>query len=178
MPELPAGRSATWEVLVVGYTSSTGPGKPNAGTQATVSYIRDGDHHVVVDPGMVADRRLIIEPLARLGLSPDDVTEVVLSHHHPDNIMNVGLFPNAWVHDHKVVYRDAQWIDRDADGYSLTDSVKLMRTPVTAPRTSRCWPKQMAGSWRSSAISGGGPTGPSTTRLATWRGSRSVAGWS
>jgi glyoxylase-like metal-dependent hydrolase (beta-lactamase superfamily II) len=28
---------------------------------------------------------------------------------------------------------DAQWIDRDADGYSLTDSVKLIRTPGHSP---------------------------------------------
>ena len=126
-------RAARVEVLVTGYTSATGPGAPNAGTQATITYIRDGDRHFVVDPGMVASRTLIHDALASHGLTVDDVTDVILSHHHPDNIMNVGLFPNAWVHDQFVSYRDDQWEDHDAEGRVLSDSVTLIRTPGHSP---------------------------------------------
>lgn len=122
--DAPLGRSARYSILTTGYTLSTGPG-----VAATVSYLGDGDRHVIVDPGMVAGRDRILGPLAELGLGPDDITDVVLSHHHPDNTMNVGLFGEARVHDHKAIYRHDQWTDRDAEGYELTPSLRLIRTP-------------------------------------------------
>jgi len=121
MPDAPSRRTATYEVLTVGYVAPK--------TAATASYVHDEDLHVVFDPGMVADRKLLLDPLARLGLAPGDVTDVVLSHHHPDNIMNVGLFGNARVHDHKAIYRDDEWTYRDAEGYALTPSIVLIKTP-------------------------------------------------
>lgn len=122
--DAPAGRTARYHVLTTGYTLSTGPG-----VAATVSYVTDGDRRVIVDPGMVAGRDRILGPLAELGLSADDITDVVLSHHHPDNTMNVGLFQRARVHDHKAEYLDDQWLDRDAEGLRLSPSLKLIRTP-------------------------------------------------
>lgn len=124
MTDAPLGRSADYRILTTGYTLSTGPG-----VAATVSYISDGEHHVIVDPGMVAGRDRILGPLAEAGIGPDDITDVVLSHHHPDNTMNVGLFGSARVHDHKAIYRNDQWTDRDAEGYELTPSLRLIRTP-------------------------------------------------
>src|SRR6266699_3103279 len=41
---------------------------------STVSLILDGDARLVVDPGMVPNRRLIVEALARLGVQPEAVT--------------------------------------------------------------------------------------------------------
>ncbi|UQT54730.1 MBL fold metallo-hydrolase [Streptomyces durmitorensis] len=122
--DAPLGRSAVYTILTTGYTGSTGPG-----VAATVSYVRDGDRHVIVDPGMVASRSRILDPLAELGLGPDDITDVVLSHHHPDNTMNVGLFGRARVHDHKAIYENDQWTDRDAEGHELAPSLRLIRTP-------------------------------------------------
>ncbi len=54
---------------------------------------------------------------------------MVLSHHHPDNTVNAGLFPRARVHDHKVEYQGNHWTNRDAEGYQLTPSLRLIRTP-------------------------------------------------
>jgi glyoxylase-like metal-dependent hydrolase (beta-lactamase superfamily II) len=71
----------------------------------------------------------ILEPLARLGLAPADVTEVVLSHHHPDHTMYAGLFPNAAVHDFWAIYRGSDWEDSDAEGRVITPSVRLIRVP-------------------------------------------------
>ncbi|MEU6996566.1 MBL fold metallo-hydrolase [Streptomyces sp. NPDC046465] len=124
MTDAPHGRSAAYTILTTGYVGSTGPG-----VAATVSYVADAGRHVVFDPGMVASREHILGPLRELGLGPEDITDVVLSHHHPDNTMNVGLFPQALVHDHKVEYRGDQWRNRDAEGYELTASLRLIRTP-------------------------------------------------
>ncbi|MGC0330640.1 glyoxylase-like metal-dependent hydrolase (beta-lactamase superfamily II) [Streptomyces sp. SAI-170] len=128
MTDAPLGRSAVYTILTTGYTLSTGPG-----VAATVSYVRDGGRHVIVDPGMVAGRDRILGPLAELGLGPDDITDVVLSHHHPDNTMNVGLFGQARVHDHKAIYHNDQWTDRDAEGHQLAPSLRLIRTPGHSP---------------------------------------------
>ncbi|WP_225882188.1 MBL fold metallo-hydrolase [Streptomyces aureocirculatus] len=59
---------------------------------STVCLLRDGDTIVVVDPGMVEDRTLILDPLAAAGISPGQVTDVVFGHHHPDDALNAALF--------------------------------------------------------------------------------------
>ncbi|NUR86630.1 MAG: MBL fold metallo-hydrolase [Nonomuraea sp.] len=113
--------TATVDVLTAGYAD----GK----VASTVTLVREGDLIAVVDPGMVASRSLILDPLERFGVRPQDVTDVVFSHHHPDHTLNAALFPAARFHDHWAIYRDDVWEDRDADGFALSPSVRLMRTP-------------------------------------------------
>jgi glyoxylase-like metal-dependent hydrolase (beta-lactamase superfamily II) len=96
---------------------------------STCSLIRSDDRLIVVDPGMARRQADILEPLAELGVEPAAVTDVVLSHHHPDHTMNVALFPGAAVHDHWAIYRGADWEDSDAEGRELTASVHLIRVP-------------------------------------------------
>ncbi|TWH10291.1 glyoxylase-like metal-dependent hydrolase (beta-lactamase superfamily II) [Rhodococcus rhodochrous J45] len=66
--------------------------------------IRNPDRTIMVDCGYSAkaaasrSREIETDPvelMARLGVTPDDVDHVVLSHMHFDHIGNVGLFPNA-----------------------------------------------------------------------------------
>lgn len=96
---------------------------------STVTLIRDGDAVIVVDPGMVAGRGAILDPLAALGVQVDEVTDVVFSHHHPDHTLNAALFPGARFHDFWAIYQDDRWDDRDADGFALSPDVRLMATP-------------------------------------------------
>lgn len=96
---------------------------------STVVLVREGDAVVVVDPGMVASRAQILDPLAGLGVSPDDVTDVVFSHHHPDHTLNAALFSRARVHDFWAIYFGDMWTERPADGFELSPSVRLMATP-------------------------------------------------
>ena len=91
--------------------------------------VRDADALIVADPGMVARRSLILEPLAVLGIAPEAVTHVFLSHHHPDHTMNVALFPNAEVVDFWARYRDDRWLDHEGDGYRLSPKTQLWLTP-------------------------------------------------
>jgi glyoxylase-like metal-dependent hydrolase (beta-lactamase superfamily II) len=96
---------------------------------STVVLVRDGDAVIVVDPGMVASRAVILDPLEGFGVSPDDVTDVVFSHHHPDHTLNAALFPRARFHDFWAIYSGDVWTDRPADGFELSPSVRLMTTP-------------------------------------------------
>jgi glyoxylase-like metal-dependent hydrolase (beta-lactamase superfamily II) len=114
-------RDAEVHVLFEGYVGEH--------TASTVAFIRDGEARIVWDPGMVPSQGVILEPLRRLGVEPEDVTDVILSHHHPDHTMNVGLFSNARVHDHWAWYRGDLWVDREAEGFEVSPSVRLTRTP-------------------------------------------------
>jgi glyoxylase-like metal-dependent hydrolase (beta-lactamase superfamily II) len=99
------------------------------GVASSVVFVRDGDVLIVIDPGMVRDPALILGPLATLGVNPAAVTDVVLSHHHPDHTWHIALFPEARVHDVWAVYRGDQWDDQPAEGRELSPSVRLIETP-------------------------------------------------
>lgn len=96
---------------------------------SSIVLVRDADALIVVDPGMVATRSRILDPLRDLGVAPDAVTHVFLSHHHPDHTMNIALFPNAEVVDFWARYRDDEWLDHDGDGYHLSPNAELWLTP-------------------------------------------------
>jgi hypothetical protein len=88
----------------------------------------------VIDPGMVPSRDAILGPLRELGFAADDVTDVVISHHHPDHTLNVALFPDARLHDHWAWYRDDLWISRPAEGFELAPGIRLIETPGHSPQ--------------------------------------------
>jgi glyoxylase-like metal-dependent hydrolase (beta-lactamase superfamily II) len=115
---------ATVELIHPGYTREGG-----TRVGSSISLIRDGDAIVIADPGLVASRRLILDPLAERGIAPEAVTHVFLSHHHPDHTMNVALFPNAEVVDFWARYRDDLWLDHDGDGWQMTEHSRLWLTP-------------------------------------------------
>jgi glyoxylase-like metal-dependent hydrolase (beta-lactamase superfamily II) len=123
---IPATGTAQVHVLHEGYVGLGGDGERVSGT---VTLIIDGDAVIVVDPGMVADREALLATLAAHGPRPEDVTDVVFSHHHPDHTVNAALFRAARVHDHWAVYQGDRWLDRDAHGAVLGPSVRLLRTP-------------------------------------------------
>ena len=119
-------RTARVDVLFTGYAADRVAG--------TVSLIRDVDRVMVLDPGMVPARSAILDPLRALGVSPEQVTDVLLSHHHPDHTVNIALFREVPVHDFQAVYTRDEWTDRPADGVDLTPSVRLLATPGHTPQ--------------------------------------------
>lgn len=122
--QLPSGRSARVDIVLQGSLTSTG-----GGVASSCTLVRDGDRVIVVDPGMAPGASAILGPLAELGVSPEQVTDVVLSHHHPDHTMYAGLFPAAAVHDHWAIYRGTDWEDSECGGRVVSPSVVLARTP-------------------------------------------------
>ena len=121
------GRTARLDVLVEGYVRM-----PHVA--GTVSLVRDEGRVVVVDPGMVADRDLIVRPLRELGVRPEDVTDIVVSHHHLDHTVNIALFPVVPVHDFQSVIEGDTFTRRPAEGFRLTPSVRLLATPGHTPQ--------------------------------------------
>ena len=97
--------------------------------RSTVSLIIDGDHVTVIDPGMAPSQAAILDPLQSHGFEPADVTDVVISHHHPDHTVNVGLFGEARVHDYWATYHFDTWTSRSAEGFEVSPSVVTWLTP-------------------------------------------------
>jgi len=96
---------------------------------SSITLVRDGDFTIVVDPGFVASRSLILEPIAALGVGPADVSHVFFSHHHPDHTVNAALFPNAEIVDFWARYKDDLWLDNGGDGWQMTPHSQLWLTP-------------------------------------------------
>ena len=118
--------AASFRVLTAGYIGER--------VASTVSVVVDGDQIVIIDPGMVADPSLMLDPLDELGIAPEDVTDVVFSHHHPDHTLNAAWFPNARYHDHWAIYRRDHWDSRPAEGFEVSAHVKLIETPGHTPQ--------------------------------------------
>ncbi|HEX9863687.1 MAG TPA: MBL fold metallo-hydrolase [Acidimicrobiia bacterium] len=113
--------ATTFHLLTAGYGGDR--------VASTVSLVESGSSLVVIDPGMVSSVSAILDPITQLGRTAEEVTDVVLSHHHPDHTMNVALFPNARVHDHWAIYRDDVWTARPAEGFEVAENVILWETP-------------------------------------------------
>lgn len=109
-----------------------GAGSPRV--RSTVSLVLDGDSVIVIDPGMAPAQSAILRPLAAAGIEPADVTDVIISHHHPDHTVNVGLFGAARVHDHWAIYQHDIWTSRPAEGFQVSPSVVLWETPGHTPQ--------------------------------------------
>lgn len=114
--------SAIHHLLHAGYVRDDG-------VASSVSLVVDGEALIVIDPGMVADRELILAPLRSHGVGPEQVTHVVITHHHPDHTVNIGLFANAEVVDFWARYRGDRWLDHEGDGYRVSPHAQLILTP-------------------------------------------------
>ncbi len=129
----PVSSSAEIHILFNGYAKD-GDTPTSSYVASTVGFIRDGDVKVIIDPGMVPNPEAILAPLAALGEIPTNITDVVLSHHHPDHTLNAALFPHARVHDYWATYKGDTWENREAEGFHLTSSIRLIATPGHTPQ--------------------------------------------
>jgi glyoxylase-like metal-dependent hydrolase (beta-lactamase superfamily II) len=115
------------DILTVGYADMPS-------VAGTVGLVRDGDRIIVVDPGMVRSRSLILDPIARLDLTPNDVTHVFVSHHHLDHAVNIALFPNAEIVDFRSARRDDHVDSHQGEGYKLGPNTTVWVTPGHSPQ--------------------------------------------
>ena len=94
----------------------------------TVVLVRGEGVTLVADPGMVADRALIIDALKKENVTPEDVTHIFISHHHPDHTVNIALFTHAQVIDFWGIYTNDLWEDH-GDNYVIAPGIRVLRTP-------------------------------------------------
>jgi glyoxylase-like metal-dependent hydrolase (beta-lactamase superfamily II) len=84
---------ATIETVLQGFSLAS-----NQGSIAFcgVTLVR-GAKNTLVDVAHVGRRQLLVQRLAELGLTPNDIDCVFLTHAHYDHILNLDVFPNAQV---------------------------------------------------------------------------------
>ncbi len=77
---------------------------------STVSLIRGEGRVVLLDVGAFGIRRELSKQLQNRGVSPEDVTDVVLTHAHYDHAVNFTLFPKAtvWIGDEELSWAEVQ----------------------------------------------------------------------
>jgi len=83
------------DILVQGY-----PGKSvcHGGLGwSTIVLLRGHGHVALIDCGTFSHRTNLINGLQRHGLTPDEVTDVILTHSHHDHAINWVLFPRATI---------------------------------------------------------------------------------
>ena len=95
-------------------------------TQPTITLVRDGDIIMVVDPGILDSQSILIDALAREGLTVDDVNYVCITHSHIDHYRNIGMFPDA-----KAIEYYGLW-DKTTFGTwseNFSPNIKILHTP-------------------------------------------------
>ncbi len=63
----------------------------------TVALIRCRDKKILIDTGSNGDRGNLLRGLRELGIGPEDINYVILTHLHYDHCQNLEIFPNAKV---------------------------------------------------------------------------------
>ena len=95
---------------------------------STITLVRGNGVIAVSDPGMIIDRALLINSLAKENVQLVDVTHVFVSHHHIDHTLHLGLFPNAEVIDYGNIYKNDVWLEHSGD-YEIAKGIRVLATP-------------------------------------------------
>lgn len=124
----PGGNHVT--VLHAGYVSPVGESGQTLKVASTITLVQAPGVVLIADPGMTTQKAWdgVLDTLVDRGIQPGGVTHVFISHHHPDHITRLGLFPNATVVDFQASYKQDLW-ESHADNYELAPGVTVVRSP-------------------------------------------------
>jgi len=119
------------KVLLKGYTSDS---DPDSGSSPTITLIKDKDGNgkemnIIVDPGAVKDRKLIIDALKKESLKIGDIDIVCITHSHMDHYINIGMFPNARALDYWGLWHEDKLDEIRAGPRNFSNDISIIRTP-------------------------------------------------
>lgn len=101
------------EVIVQGF-----PGKRACGSLAwsSVTYIDTGKHKILVDTGGPNVRATIRQHVKNVGVQPEEIDILIISHFHDDHVRNFDYFPKAQIFLHEI---DANWALTEPDDFAV-----------------------------------------------------------
>ena len=101
------------ETIVQGF-----PGKRLSGSLAwsSVTYVETGNHKILFDTGGPNVRATVRKHLQNIGVRPDEITTLVISHFHDDHVRNFDYFPKARILLHEV---EAAWAKAGPDDFAI-----------------------------------------------------------
>jgi glyoxylase-like metal-dependent hydrolase (beta-lactamase superfamily II) len=91
--------------------------------------IRAGDVNIVVDTSTRFMEPAIMTSLEQIGILPDDVRFIVLTHSHHDHCGNNHLFPNAEIYVRKEENYSGPNIVEVSEDIEIAPGVRLVYTP-------------------------------------------------
>ncbi len=110
------------KILLEGYSSV------DSGDRAcsTVTLVRDDDIIMVIDPGTLSSKDVLLNALQKENLTIEDITIVGLTHSHIDHFKYVGMFPNAKVLEYWGWWDNDIYLDRDN---KVSENIEIVKTP-------------------------------------------------
>ncbi len=115
------------KIIIEGYTNADS--SANGGEEKscpTMTLVRDKDIVMIVDPGVLESQKILVDALAKEGLTIAQINFVCITHSHIDHYRNIGMFPEAktleyWgIWDRNVAY---EWKEQ------FTDDIRVIKTP-------------------------------------------------
>lgn len=96
-------------------------------------YIQDGARHILVDPGCdtmpgfdMKNYSLPVDALQKIGVTPDKITDVIITHAHHDHIDAVRHFPGSTVYIQEAEYSAGKrYIPEEAAVATFTQTCQL-----------------------------------------------------
>ncbi|MBW2981339.1 MBL fold metallo-hydrolase [Candidatus Woesearchaeota archaeon] len=110
------------KILVKGYISA----ESNGSFCSTITLIQDKDINMVVDPGTLKDRQILIDVLKKENLDLEDINFVCITHSHMDHYRNIGMFPNAKALDYYGVWDKDKVHDWNQ---KFSENIEIIKTP-------------------------------------------------
>ena len=95
---------------------------------STIALMRGRGRVVLVDAGSFNMRRLLVEQLHRRGLTPADVTDVILTHAHYDHSINWIMFPHA---TNMIGAGELAWAGAQPYGHTLVPELYIRDLAVS-----------------------------------------------
>lgn len=103
--------------------------------------VRGNGHNIIVDSGFYHDRFFkdyqvtdFIKPsdtVSRVGVKPEDITDIIITHMHWDHADGIDLFPNAriWIQKDELEYHAGEaWQSKDtSDGIDPEDLLTVVK---------------------------------------------------
>lgn len=95
----------------------------------TSTYVEDGNHKIVVDVPNAGEETEFLAALEKAGIDPLTIDLVVMTHHHPDHVGCLHLFPNA-----QYVSGGSRWKGSihaywEEEALAISDDVYVLKTP-------------------------------------------------
>jgi glyoxylase-like metal-dependent hydrolase (beta-lactamase superfamily II) len=115
------------KILVEGYAKPTGGEAYKASPTATL--IKDSGKLILVDPG--TNKKKLLNALKKERLKPNDIDMVFLTHHHPDHVINIRLFPDIDILDGGTIFRGDE--ELEFSGKIPGTKIKIVSTPGHSP---------------------------------------------
>jgi glyoxylase-like metal-dependent hydrolase (beta-lactamase superfamily II) len=100
---------------------------------STIALVRGAGRVALVDVGAFNYRKLLVERLAARGLTPADVTDVLLTHSHYDHSINWVMFPNAKIH---IGADELAWAVKEPFGRTVVPEL-YVRELAASPQLNR-----------------------------------------